>query len=398
MRFPPVDQIVPGFKLPPDYLDRQGYRLPTEAEWEHACRAGTLGRTHFGGDPELARHYAWGLKNSDNVSHPVGLLKPNDAGLFDLYGNVWEWTAYLLAHTLNRIPRSAASCVTRSASSRSTKRRRVCPRLRVQPDVHGRAAALHEWLVPGQTLADLGFAWSARCRRSHSGFHVAADFHAPPEEAGCRVFGPAIAVEVLDVPPGIRVEPPRFLVDDRTDPLCSVDGSLQPFTVRFARQDAAESVRRRRYGPKAPHSGAEVLCLGRGHCRRSRTSGRLVADWSPSRRCARERSVGLSFRWGDRGPHEKVPPDMFAATARRRSSCRKGTMSAAVRRRPCPAADRRREAAGQHRAADAPRRGIPSPRRRQASAGDRLPGAHRRCPAPLRAAEPRRVACRPTNR
>jgi formylglycine-generating enzyme required for sulfatase activity len=78
-------------KLKANYLSLTGYRLPTEAEMEFATRAGALTSRYFGETEDLLPKYAWYTKNSQEKTQPVGSLKPNDLGLFDVQGNVYTW-------------------------------------------------------------------------------------------------------------------------------------------------------------------------------------------------------------------------------------------------------------------------------------------------------------------
>jgi formylglycine-generating enzyme required for sulfatase activity len=102
-------RYAPGMRIAADALRRTGYRLPTEAEFEYACRAGAVTSRPYGQAEELLRRYAWYLTTSPDLAQLGARLRPNDLGLFDVLGKVWEWSQGPPVPTANVPPNAAES-------------------------------------------------------------------------------------------------------------------------------------------------------------------------------------------------------------------------------------------------------------------------------------------------
>ncbi len=157
----PVENV--SWEMARDFIKRLNargsggtWRLPTEAEWEYAARAGSRSRYSFGDDASQLHNYAWFWDNSDygmqaKQTHPVGRLRPNEFGLYDIHGNVWEWCSDWYGESYYK--QSAAT----DPQGPSTGSYRVFRGGGWNINAVGCRSAIRNWYAPGSRDDDLGF-------------------------------------------------------------------------------------------------------------------------------------------------------------------------------------------------------------------------------------------------
>ena len=148
----PVENV--SFTDVQEFIRRVGHvSLPSEAEWEYACRAGSTTKYHFGDDPDLLQEYAWYDKNAGSTTHSVAQLKPNTWDLYDMHGNVWEWCQ---DHWSDTHEGANADGIARSIPNDNT-RERVIRGGSWHDYTRNCRAASRSWLTPSNRNGDLGF-------------------------------------------------------------------------------------------------------------------------------------------------------------------------------------------------------------------------------------------------
>ena len=147
-------EYAEGMSIDLDAVAKGGYRLPTSAEWEHACRAGTVTSRYYGYAPDLLRHYEWYVATSDFKSHSCGLLLPNELGLFDMLGNVSEWCHDRHPDQLPRLNEVVRDVITAEVV-RDEKRHVRGETYAMIPA--GLRSAAYAWNDPTDNRPDIGF-------------------------------------------------------------------------------------------------------------------------------------------------------------------------------------------------------------------------------------------------
>lgn len=130
---------------------KKKYRLPSEAEWEYAARAGSKGRLSFGSDAKRMNDFAWFSKNASFTVHPVGTKRPNPWGLHDVHGNVWEWCSDWYAPSYRGTPTDG------SANESGPRKKRVLRGGSWYVGPTSLRSTMREWQNPNVRASDYGF-------------------------------------------------------------------------------------------------------------------------------------------------------------------------------------------------------------------------------------------------
>ncbi len=142
-------------------LTGSSFRLPTEAEWEYAVRAETVSEFYWGNrkkddflDREFAVDYAWFDENSGEYTNPIGRLKPNDFGLYDMSGNVWEWVQDCWHNNYKNAPNNGSAW---EEDADGDCNRRIIRGGCWYSGTHGLRFAYRNWGDPIRRLTSVGF-------------------------------------------------------------------------------------------------------------------------------------------------------------------------------------------------------------------------------------------------
>jgi formylglycine-generating enzyme required for sulfatase activity len=102
-------------------LTGRRYKLPSEAQWEYCCRAGSTTKWCFGDNEKRRGEYAWYDSNSNSQTHEVGQKKPNEWGIYDMHGNVWEWCEDYWVNNYKNTPTDGTANILQNAESQARR-------------------------------------------------------------------------------------------------------------------------------------------------------------------------------------------------------------------------------------------------------------------------------------
>jgi hypothetical protein len=304
MCYPPIDQIAEGMELPDNVLERKGYRLPTEAEWEYASRAGSTARYCFGYEPSLLERYSRYQANSSAGTSPVGGMLPNAFGLFDMHGNVMEWC--LDAYRPYEAALTTLAVDGSSPLSESTSEGRV---LRGGGWTHGPSvvrSAFRNGLNPHSQFPDDGFRIA---RTLDLGDFAVVQSDCAQDSATYRVLGQGRPFTISDIAGPASVEPKSGVAPldikvsiptDNKEGVCSFlvteDSTGKQVRIKtvFPRWNWELAFYRWEPNPTYPLWPPVDLAQ--------------ITSQLP---VARQRTEAIDFDWGDAAPGADVPADYF---------------------------------------------------------------------------------------